>query len=89
MFRLAAVLSGRSADGQTPCVGPAARTAAAVWWRLLIREPVSHPNQHALLIKGALLFTPNVVVTSVPFHLGHAAEGGQHQNSVALGATEG
>ena len=27
-------------------------------------------NQHALLIKGALLFTPNVVVTSVPFHLG-------------------
>ena len=31
-------------------------------------------NQHALLIKGALLFKPNVVVTSVPFHLGrHAA----------------
>jgi hypothetical protein len=29
-------------------------------------------NQHALLIKGALLFKPNVVVTSVPFHLGHA-----------------
>jgi hypothetical protein len=28
-------------------------------------------NQHALLIKGALLFKPNVVVTSVPFHLGH------------------
>ena len=27
-------------------------------------------NQHALLIKGALLFTANVVVTSVPFHLG-------------------
>lgn len=27
-------------------------------------------NQHALLIKGALLFRPNVVVTSVPFHLG-------------------
>jgi amino acid transporter len=27
-------------------------------------------NQHALLIKGALLFKPNVVVTSVPFHLG-------------------
>ena len=24
-------------------------------------------NQHALLIKGALLFKPNVVVTSVPF----------------------
>jgi len=29
-------------------------------------------NQHALLIKGALLFKPNVVVTSVPFHLGRA-----------------
>ncbi|HZJ32875.1 MAG TPA: APC family permease [Vicinamibacterales bacterium] len=30
-------------------------------------------NQHALLIKGALLFKPNVVVTSVPFHLGRVA----------------
>jgi amino acid transporter len=29
-------------------------------------------NQHALLIKGALLFKPNVVVTSVPFHLGQS-----------------
>jgi amino acid transporter len=27
-------------------------------------------NQHALLIKGALFFRPNIVVTSVPFHLG-------------------
>ena len=34
-----------------------------VWQHLL-------HNQHALLIKGALLFKPNVVVTSVPFHLG-------------------
>ena len=31
-------------------------------------------NQQALLIKGALLFKPNVVVTSVPFHLGRLAE---------------
>jgi len=31
-------------------------------------------NQHALLIKGALLFRPNVVVTSVPYHLGRASE---------------
>ena len=31
-------------------------------------------NQHALLIKGALLFKPNVVVTSVPFHLGRGIE---------------
>jgi hypothetical protein len=27
-------------------------------------------NQHALLIKGALLFKPNVILTSVPFHIG-------------------
>ena len=27
-------------------------------------------NQHALLIKGALLFKPNIAVTSVPFHIG-------------------
>jgi amino acid transporter len=34
-------------------------------------------NQHALLIKGALLFKPNVVVTSVPFHLGRQAVAAQ------------
>jgi hypothetical protein len=32
------------------------------WWHHLLH------NQRALLIKGALLFRPNVVVTSVPFH---------------------
>ena len=37
----------------------------ARWW-----HHVFH-NQRALLIKGALLFRPNVVVTSVPFHLKH------------------
>ncbi len=31
-------------------------------------------NQHALLIKGALLFKPNIILTSVPFHLGGASE---------------
>jgi hypothetical protein len=31
-------------------------------------------NQHALLIKAALLFKPHVVVTSVPFHLGRNAK---------------
>ncbi len=31
-------------------------------------------NQHALLIKGALLFKPNVIVTSVPFHIGRRSE---------------
>jgi amino acid transporter len=33
------------------------------WWQQLLH------NQRALLIKGALLFRPNTVVTSVPFHL--------------------
>jgi amino acid transporter len=33
------------------------------WWQHLLH------NQQALLIKGALLFRPRVVVTSVPFHL--------------------
>ena len=37
----------------------------ARWWHHLFH------NQRALLIKGALLFKPNVVVTSVPFHLRH------------------
>ncbi len=35
----------------------------AKWWQHLLH------NQRALLIKGALLFRPNVIVTSVPFHL--------------------
>jgi amino acid transporter len=35
----------------------------ARWWQHLFH------NQSALLIKGALLFRPNLVVTSVPFHL--------------------
>jgi len=37
----------------------------ARWWQHLLH------NQSALLIKGALLFRPNLVVTSVPFHLEH------------------
>lgn len=35
----------------------------ARWWQHLLH------NQRALLIKGALLFKPNTIVTSVPFHL--------------------
>jgi len=35
----------------------------ARWWHHLFH------NQTSLLIKGALLFRPNIVVTSVPFHL--------------------
>ena len=37
----------------------------ARWWHHFFH------NQSALLIKGALLFKPNTVVTSVPFHLRH------------------
>jgi amino acid transporter len=37
----------------------------AKWWHHLFH------NQRALLIKGALLFRPNTIVTSVPFHLQH------------------
>ena len=33
------------------------------WWQHLLH------NQTALLIKGALLFRKNVVVTDVPYHL--------------------
>jgi hypothetical protein len=35
----------------------------ARWWQHLLH------NQQALLIKGALMFKPNTVVTSVRFHL--------------------
>jgi hypothetical protein len=41
-------------------------------------------NQHALLIKGALLFKPNIIVTSVPFHLGRHSS---RQPAVLQGAT--
>ncbi|HEY6045873.1 MAG TPA: APC family permease, partial [Pyrinomonadaceae bacterium] len=35
----------------------------ARWWQHLLH------NQSSLLLKGALLFRPNVIVTSVPYHL--------------------
>ena len=37
---------------------------ASRWWHHLMH------NQTAFLIKGALLFRPGVIVTSVPHHLG-------------------
>ena len=40
----------------------------ARWWHHLFH------NQRALLIKGALLFKPNTVVTSVPFHSREVAQ---------------
>jgi hypothetical protein len=46
-------------------------------------------NQHALLIKGALLFKPNVVVTSVPFHLGRAAEHAPVKDAALAGQEAG
>lgn len=45
-------------------------------------------NQHALLIKGALLFKQNVVVTSVPFHLGRKAEAVVPVRALATSAHE-
>lgn len=45
-------------------------------------------NQHALLIKGALLFKPNVVVTSVPFHLGRGESGVARASGRAEAAAE-
>jgi hypothetical protein len=35
------------------------------WWQHLLH------NQTALLIKGALLFRKDVIVTDVPYHLAH------------------
>ena len=35
----------------------------AQWWQNLLH------NQRALLIRAALLFTPGVIVTAVPYHL--------------------
>lgn len=46
-------------------------------------------NQHALLIKGALLFKPNVIVTSVPFHLGRRATTAAALAFVVLGSAAG
>jgi amino acid transporter len=46
-------------------------------------------NQHALLIKGALLFKPNVVVTSVPYHLGRAMEHAPAKDAALVGQQVG
>jgi len=48
-------------DGYVTVVLP--EFVPARWWHHLFH------NQRALLIKGALWFKPNIVVTSVPFHL--------------------
>jgi hypothetical protein len=50
-------------------------------------------NQHALLIKGALLFKRNIVVTSVPYHIGWQGEAARafarHTGGALLTATAG
>jgi amino acid transporter len=56
------VVQGESANGYVTVILPEF-VPRRLWHHLL-------HNQHALLIKGALLFKPNVIVTSVPFHLG-------------------
>ena len=42
----------------------------AKWWHHLLH------NQSSLMLKGALLFKPNVIVISVPYHLGLDKRGG-------------
>jgi amino acid transporter len=56
-------VSGEQPDDYVTIVLP--EFVPARWWHHLFH------NQRALLIKGALLFKPNTVVTSVPFHLQH------------------
>ena len=56
-------ISSERPDGYITVVLP--EFVPARWWHHLFH------NQRALLIKGALLFKPNTVVTSVPFHLQH------------------
>jgi amino acid transporter len=56
-------VQGEDPDGYITVVLP--EFVPARWWHHLFH------NQRALLIKGALLFQPNTIVTSVPFHLRH------------------
>ena len=48
----------------------------ARWWQHLLH------NQSSLMLKGALLFKPNVIVTSVPYHLKSRKRNGgvEHQS---------
>ena len=54
-------LEGSQPDAYVTIVLP--EFVPARWWQHLLH------NQRALLLKGALLFRPNTVVTNVPFHL--------------------
>ncbi|HYR74292.1 MAG TPA: APC family permease [Pyrinomonadaceae bacterium] len=46
----------------------------ARWWQHLLH------NQSSLMLKGALLFKPNVIVTSVPYHLKSRKRNGEAEN---------
>jgi len=45
----------------------------AKWWHHLLH------NQSSLMLKGALLFKPNVIVTSVPYHLKNRNRNGRDE----------
>jgi amino acid transporter len=47
----------------------------ARWWQHLLH------NQSSLLLKGALLFKPDVIVTSVPYHLKDRTRGDQEEQT--------
>ena len=48
----------------------------ARWWQNLLH------NQTSLMLKGALLFKPDIVVTSVPYHLTSQNSGGRTEKQV-------
>ena len=50
------------------------------WWQQLLH------NQSALRFKARLLFTPGVVVVSVPYHLGVASTGAPPMSAPSIGA---
>jgi len=47
----------------------------AKWWHHLLH------NQTSLMLKGSLLFKPNVIVISVPYHLKADVNGGNGNGS--------
>ena len=51
----------------------------AKWWHHLLH------NQSSLMLKGALLFKPNVIVISVPYHLGLDKRSGNGKSGAANG----
>jgi hypothetical protein len=55
----------------------------AKWWHHLLH------NQSSLMLKGALLFKPNVIVISVPYHLGLDKRNGNGQRDGKPGVSNG